>query len=596
MPAFAAAAVFVLASSIAVPQEPRAPGALPPAGAARRAVMSEELALAMPVDAAAPRVVVKLAEQRPGLVAGGRIADAGILAVIGARRAGPFFRGLERELAHVRARQLAATAPGAVPPVDLGLYFEVEAADADDARSLVARLNALDAVELAYPRELPAPPPGDILPVTADFTTNQAYRAAPPNGVDAATMLATTGATGAGLRVLDIEWGWRFDHEDLGKLRPPSLVGPPIAQPAYNDHGLAVIGEICADADGYGMTGLTPDVEVFVATDFPAAGYSVAAAILVGLPVLRAGDVMLLEAQTQTPLGLGPTEWVQADFDAIFIATGLGVVTVEAAGNGGVNLDSPVLGGLFNTSVRDSGAIIVGASNGASLSRASFSCYGARIDANGWGANVASTGYGDLATVGGDVRQTYTATFNGTSSASPIVTSAVLAVRGAAKAQLDAAAAAALDAFAIRALLRAHGTALPGAAIGRRPDAGALLSAAGVLRGLSLGGEPRTGQTVSILLDPPFAAGGGDVYTMLGSFTAANAPMPAPFAGRILIDPASAVPLAFGTFATVPGRLDVTIPASPTFLGLRYLVQGFALESAASAITATNSVQLFMRR
>ena len=555
--------------------------------------MPKQLVATFAIAAEQTRVVVKLAEQRADVAANGNILDAGVLAVIDGRPTHPFFRGHELALAGIRARQLAAAAPGTHPPVDLALYFEVETANAADTLALIARLNALAQVELAYPRELPTPPPGDILPVTPDFTTNQGYRAATPNGFDGATLMSVSGAMGGGIKVLDIEWGWELAHEDLAKLRAPSLVGPPISNSSYNNHGTAVIGEISADADIYGVTGLTPDVAVFVATDYPASGYSVANAIVAGLPSLGSGDVMLLEAQTSTPLGLGPTEWNQADFDAILVGTNLGVICVEAAGNGSVDLDNGALGGLFNTAVRDSGAIIVGATNGVTLARASFSTYGSRIDANGWGYNVASSGYGDLFNPGGDVRQHYTAGFSGTSSASPMVTSAVIAMRGAAKAQLAPAAAAALNGFAIRALLRAHGPAV--ATIARRPDTKAMLAAANITRGVSVRNEPQTGQTCFVEIVPQFLAGAGDFYAFVGGLVPHNAPMPAPYFGRVLIDPASSVPLVFGSFATIPGSMSVTVPNSASFRGLRYLVQGYTFVGATSVLTAVNSVTLFVR-
>lgn len=585
---------LLVAFAAALPQnlpQPAAPQA--PAPQWRRAVMPKPIASALPIAAEQTRVVVKLAERRPELVAGGRIADPAILRTIGARPAAPFFAGREQELATVRARQREALPAGVEPPVDLALYFEVLAASAADAREVVLALNALESVELAYPRELPAPPPGDILPVTADFTANQGYRAPAPNGFDGATLLAVTGASGAGVKVLDIEWGWELAHEDLGKLRPGSLVGPPISNATYNNHGTAVIGEMAADADIYGVTGLVPDVQVFVATNYPATGYSVAAAILVGLPVLGSGDVMLLEAQTSTPLGLGPTEWLQADFDAIVTATTLGVITVEAAGNGNVDLDSPVLGGLFNLAVRDSGAIIVGATEGVSLTKASFSCHGSRIDANGWGRNVASTGYGDLFNPN-DVRQRYTATFSGTSSASPMVTAAVIALRGGALAQLAPAQAAALNGFAIRALLRAHGSPVP--AIARRPDTSALLAAAGIAQGMAVRGEPATGQSCFVDLVPGFPAGAGDFWAMVGGLDPVNVLMPAPYLGRVLIDPNTSVPLAFGSFATTPGTLPVNVPADVGLRGLRYLVQGYTLVGATNEIRAVDCATLFVRR
>ena len=53
--------------------------------------------------------------------------------------------------------------------------------------------------------------------------------------------------------------------------------------------------------------------------------------------------------------------------------------------------------------------------------RCGFSNYGSRVDCQGWGFEVTSTGYGSLQ--GGGSRDLwYTDTFSGTSSASPIVT------------------------------------------------------------------------------------------------------------------------------------------------------------------------------
>ena len=71
--------------------------------------------------------------------------------------------------------------------------------------------------------------------------------------------------------------------------------------------------------------------------------------------------------------------------------------------------------------------------------RCNFSNYGSRIDAQGWGWLVATTGYGDLqgAAVPPDSNknQWYTDEFSGTSSASPIVVGALACVQGALKAR-----------------------------------------------------------------------------------------------------------------------------------------------------------------
>ena len=49
-----------------------------------------------------------------------------------------------------------------------------------------------------------------------------------------------------------------------------------------------------------------------------------------------------------------------------------------------------------------------------------------RVDLQGWGERVCSTGYGDYELVGGDSNQAYTADFAGTSSASPLVAGAAV--------------------------------------------------------------------------------------------------------------------------------------------------------------------------
>ena len=112
----------------------------------------------------------------------------------------------------------------------------------------------------------------------------------------------------------------------------------------------------------------------------------------------------------------------------------MGVIVVEAAGNGSVNLDQPGCNRLFDRSYRDSGAIIVGAGDPGQHARLSFSSYGSRVDVQGWGGSVTTAGYG-AAFDPGDIRQRYTHSFGGTSSASPIVTGAVLALQGALKAR-----------------------------------------------------------------------------------------------------------------------------------------------------------------
>ena len=69
--------------------------------------------------------------------------------------------------------------------------------------------------------------------------------------------------------------------------------------------------------------------------------YSTAEAIVSAAAVMSPGDVMLLEAQTSIGNSeiMLPVEVYPAEFDAIAAATRKGIIVIEAAGNGGTDLD-----------------------------------------------------------------------------------------------------------------------------------------------------------------------------------------------------------------------------------------------------------------
>jgi serine protease len=322
---------------------------------------------------------------------------------------------------------------------DLKLWYIIDLPRGASAAEVASILNSLDVVEYAEPERLPAPPPVDIAPPTPVFSGNQTYKSAPPTGVGVPTTAEIPGSDGTAIRFADVEYSWRLDHEDLEIPASNTLVPPGrTASDPFADinHGTAVLGEVHGEVNTYGVTGIAPASNPFVAPANYTSGYNPALAInhaSSGAGVLIAGDVIIIEQQIGACGGAayGPLEDIQSVFDAISTATAAGRIVVEAAGNGNVNLDSTACGTKFNRSVRDSGAIIVGAGSSTDHSRLGFSTYGSRVDVQGWGQNVTTTGYGDAFNPGGDERQRYTNAFSGTSSATPIVSGAALAVNGA---------------------------------------------------------------------------------------------------------------------------------------------------------------------
>ncbi|RKH39287.1 S8 family serine peptidase, partial [Corallococcus llansteffanensis] len=278
-----------------------------------------------------------------------------------------------------------------------------------------------------------------------------------------------------GVRIVDIEGGWRTTHEDLPPLFHQG--GTQINDVSWRNHGTAVLGEMVGALNGYGVTGISSDAQAGIESH---SGVGVAVAVNRAAAAVGRGGIVLVEAHSPGPAdGTACTcnqsqcnyiamEYWQGEYDAIATATANGVIVVEAAGNGSANLDAAAYGGRFNRATRDSGAIIVGASAGSSRAPTCWTNYGGRVDVHGWGESVVTLGYGDRFGSAYGEDQFYTSTFSGTSSASPVVTGAAASVQGVALASGRAA----LDSRAMRSLLASTGTAQSADArnIGPLPD------------------------------------------------------------------------------------------------------------------------------
>jgi hypothetical protein len=384
----------------------------------------------------------------------------------------------EAQIAALRTR--AALVSGRIAhDLDLLHFIMLDSEDAKLAESLLKSLAALPSVEAVYlqPRTAPA---ADIAPqTTLDLAPSQGYFGAAPGGIDVDYARRFRGGRGEGVRIVDVEAGFYDDHEDLpGAARTIMRAGLSVA---FQDHGTAVLGMLWAEENGFGVTGMTPLAGVgwsspVMASVNPLGWHSVGVALINTGQALRPGDVALIEQQAPCPDAhptgctsgaFMPVEIYPAEDAAIRLMVAVGVTVVEAAGNGGQTVPRQF---------GDSGAVMVGAAGPGNLMALGFSNNGTRVDVQGWGAGIATLGYGGvpfgapdpvLRINGNDVLQWYTRGFGGTSGASPMVTAAAALIQSTRAGE----GLRPLSPGAMRSLLVTTGRPqAPGPIVGPRPD------------------------------------------------------------------------------------------------------------------------------
>jgi len=316
-------------------------------------------------------------------------------------------------------------------------------------------------VELAYvesgPTRSPTVNPGD----DPDFPM-QTYLLPAPDGIDAQfawTKLGGDGdVTSAGpslkLQFVDVEQGWWRRHEDLRDITNiPLLFGESVSEWG---HGTGVLGIVAAVDNDKGIVGIAPNLNsmavssIWIYDPTPPTSWPYKLdrpnAIMVAAASLKAGDVLLLELQVNADgyyPGVGwskgdqpyndlPVEVEPAVFAQIQLATEAGIVVVEAAGNGGWDLDLFTSGPWYDTR-GDSGAIMVAAATSGSSHAplVNQTNFGSRIDCYAPGEHEWTTGFQD--TTGANPPATAAIDyfdFTGTSAASAIIAGAALVVQG----------------------------------------------------------------------------------------------------------------------------------------------------------------------
>ena len=365
------------------------------------------------------------------------------------------FRGISiRRLARSsdgeRISQLVEQAVRADPTYkgrNLLAYFVVECPANVEPEHVAEQLSHWPLVEAAFVAESPSSPqctvgyedPPDVFSATG--------------GIDAIYAHTVNGGDGAGQSFIDIELGWTREHIALSSLGlPPQPLTGDIEDPS-RPHGTAVLGIVCGSAPGF--VGIAPGVSyVNIASYLPVNG-SVADETLLPDAILAAindtsmgfGSVLLLEVQTGAEKL--PIETRLECFDFIRLATALGIVVVEAAGNASRDLDlyeNPPLSGTRplwrdpsnQAAFKDSGAILVGAGSQTRLAAvvgsgtsppppAHFGNFGSRVDCWAWGDNSPLSSF---STAANDTTDFKCFPGPGTSSASAIIPGAALSVQG----------------------------------------------------------------------------------------------------------------------------------------------------------------------
>jgi hypothetical protein len=308
-------------------------------------------------------------------------------------------------------------------------FFDGEAGTFLDG--VTAELRRLPTVQEAYV-DRPAPDPV-IAGGPTEMETVPQYLGPAPRGIDAFAAWQE-GFDGSGQRMIDIERGWTFNHEGILAHGISNLTGP--IDPGAQGHGTSVLGILCAERDGSWPVGIAPRVSSVRTTSY---GDNIDRphALLAALLSLRAGETLLIEVQVYIVIDRQfvycPVEVNDLDFALLRLGTALGIIVVEAGGNGresdrvGIDFDayrSPSGRLVLRRDVRDSKAILVTACDCTDAhERLTFAPYGGRLDCFAWGESILTLDSVSGATQG--TRQD----FGGTSGAAAIIAGITLLVQ-----------------------------------------------------------------------------------------------------------------------------------------------------------------------
>lgn len=329
-------------------------------------------------------------------------------------------------------------------PADFGSWYQVQfETPAEDRDTEISQLlsNLSTNTEVASCQRLAGAPSPNVQYQDDPHFPDQGYLGGSGVGINAQYAWGFPGGDGAGTTIIDVERGWQLDHEDLEAAGITLLAGMNVKDRYGGNypHGTSVLGEMLMVDNSIGGVGIIPSAQGHVVgiqrTVNGGPMENQPEAILDAASFLEFGDAMLLEMQVgDINFDLWPVEINDAEYDAIRLATALGITVIEPAANGGMNMDEPVVrdgdttGHSFlnrnSPDFRDSGAIMVGAGSSTHpRTRLYFSNYGSRVDVHSWGENILTS------SVNGAYEDIYS-NFSGTSGAAPIIAGAALSIQG----------------------------------------------------------------------------------------------------------------------------------------------------------------------
>jgi hypothetical protein len=363
----------------------------------------------------------------------------------------PLYGNIDRKAITKLVSKAREMDPGYTDPGFFNWYRVVCPVDSEPT-AILKEMNGWKNIRKAYIK------PQFMSPALVNYNNNplaanasdprQFYLDSAPAGISAKSVWDADipGSTGSGIKYIDIEKGWKLDHTDLPSISLQS--GNNVV--AFSAHGTSVLGIISAVDNSSQCVGIAPAATGSVVSSDPS---GISPAILESLLHLSFGDILLIEeAAIENEDGNAhegysvPVETVEDVFNAIRLASALGIVVVEPGGDGDPTLGDPVNlddytkivdgtpASVLNRSnpdeFRDSGAILVTAGLSPVLANdthelAPWAPYGSRCDCYAWGENIVT-----LSTDAAGATSEHIEDFGGTSGASAIIAGALLSIQG----------------------------------------------------------------------------------------------------------------------------------------------------------------------